>query len=82
MKKTDMSNFMRQEMWIEKVEDTISTWQKRQGVEVPDDVRDSVVKFMRGKIKRGIKKGTLMATFMQIGVTALLYIKMKRLGDI
>ena len=81
MKHNDMTNFMRQQMWIERVEDTISSWEKLQGIEVPQDIRDSVVSFMRGKIKRGIKKNTLMKTFMQVGVTALIYIKMRK-GDI
>lgn len=82
MNKSDMNNYMREQMWLEKIEDTISTWQKLQGIEVPDEVRASVVSFMGGKVKRGVKKGTLMRTFMQIAVTSLLYIKMKRLGDI
>ena len=70
MTNDDMTNYMRTEMWMERVQDTISSWEKLQGVEVPQEVRDSVVKFMRGKIKRGIKKNTLMKTFMQVGVTA------------
>lgn len=80
MKKTDMSNYMRQEMWMERIQETISHWQKIQGVEVSDDIRNSVTKFMDKKIKVGIKKDTLMRTFMQIAVTALLYIKTKGIG--
>jgi hypothetical protein len=82
MNKNDMTDFMRTEMWVERVEDTISSWQKLQGIEVPDEVRISIVQFMRGKIKKGINKGTLMKAFMQIGVTSLIYIKMKRMGDL
>ena len=78
---SDMSKYMRLEMWMERVNDTIVSWEKLQGIEVPDGVRDTVNKFMRSKIKRGIKKGTLIKTFMQIAVTALLYIKMKRMDD-
>jgi len=78
-KPTDMSNYMRLEMWIDRVRETISAWENIQGIEVPEDVQKGIVKFMRAKIKKGIKKGTLMRTFMQIAVTALIYIKMKGL---
>lgn len=79
MKKTNMSDYMREEMWVDRMQDTITTWQKIQGIEVPDEIRDGIIKFMRKKIRKGIKKGTLIRTFMQISVTALIYIKMKRL---
>jgi hypothetical protein len=79
MKKSDMSNYMRQEMWMDRVEHTITTWENIQGLTVPEDVRETVTSFMRRKIKRGIEKGGLMRVFMQIAVTALIYIKMKRL---
>ena len=82
MKKSDMSDYIRQELWIDRVQETIRTWSRIQGVAVPEEVEETIVKFMRGKISKGIRKGTLMRTFMQIAVTALLYIKMKRLGDI
>ena len=72
-----MSNYMRLEMWIDRVRETVSTWENVQGIEVPTEVKDGITKFMRGKIKKGIEKGTLMRTFMQIAVTALIYIKMK-----
>lgn len=73
-----MTNYMREEMWIDRVEQTISHWENIQGIQVSDDIKENVVKFMRVKIEKGIKKGTLIRTFMQIAVTALLYIKMKR----
>lgn len=79
MKDSDMTNYMRLEMWIDRVRETIVSWENIQGIEVPTEVKDSITKFMRAKIKRGIKKGTLLRTFMQIGVTALVYIKMKGL---
>ena len=74
---SELEDYIRLELWIEKVEATIDTWEDVQGIHVPQEVRDSIVKFMRGKIKVGIEKKTLMKTFMQIAVTALLYIKMK-----
>lgn len=80
MKETDMSNYMRLEMWVDRVEETISNWERMQGIELSDEARDGVIKFMRGKIKSGIKKGTLMKMFLQIAVTALLYIKVTK-GD-
>ena len=76
-KDNSITKYIRQELWIEKVETTIDTWQNIQGISVPQDVRDAIVKFMANKIKRGIDKGTLIRTFMQIAVTSLLYIKMK-----
>ena len=69
---------MRQEMWVDRVEETIENWEKIQEIEVSDEVKESVVKFMRDKIKKGIKKNTLMRTFMQIAVTALLYIRINK----
>lgn len=81
MKKTDMSNYMRQEMWVDRVESTIAAWEKIQGITIEDKDKEGVVKFMRGKIKKGIKKGTLVKMFMQIAVTSLLYIKTTRRGD-
>ena len=77
MKKTDMSDYMRLEMWIDRVRETISYWEQLQGIEVPLEIKDTITKFLRPKIKKGIEKGTLMRTFMQIAVTSLLYIKMK-----
>jgi len=80
MDRNDMTNYMLTEMWVDRVQDCISTWEKTQGIEVTEEIRESVVKFMHTKIKRGIKKSTLTKMFMQIAVTALLYIKMKK-GD-
>jgi len=77
MKKSDMTDYMRLEMWIDRVRETIVTWEKLQGIEVPIEVRDTITRFLRPKIKRGIEKGTLLRTFMQIAVTSLIYIKMK-----
>lgn len=77
MKKTDMSDYMRLEMWVDRVRETITNWENLQGVEVPIEVKDGITSFLRPKIKRGIEKGTLMRTFMQIAVTSLVYIKMK-----
>ena len=78
MKKSDMSNYMREEMWMDRVEHTISVWEHTQGVTVPEDAKASVTKFMRAKIKQGLKKGTLMKTFFQIAVTSLIYIRMRK----
>ena len=78
MKKSDMSNYMREEMWMDRVEHTISVWEHTQGVTVPDEAKKSVTKFMRAKIKQGIKKGTLMKVFFQIAVTSLIYIRMRK----
>lgn len=72
-----MTDYMRLEMWIDRVRETIATWESLQGIEVPVEVRDTITKFLRPKIKRGISKGTLLKTFMQIAVTSLIYIKMK-----
>ena len=74
-----MTNYMRLEMWVDRVRETISHWEKIQGIEVPVEIKDSITKFMRIKMKKGIKKGTLMRTFMQIAVTAMVYIKMRGL---
>ncbi len=81
MNDSDMTNYMRQEMWIDRVEQTIASWEKIQGIEMPDEAKQGVIKFMRLKIKKGIKRGTLMKMFMQIAVTALLYIKIKGLDE-
>ena len=78
-KPTNMSNYMREEMWVDRMRETIAQWENIQEVEVPKDIKDGIIKFMRKKVKRGIKKGTLIRTFMQIAVTALVYIKMKGL---
>ncbi len=78
MKKSDMTDYMRLEMWIDRVRETIASWENIQGIEVPIEVKDSITKFLRPKIKKGIEKGTLLRTFMQIAVTSLVYIKMKR----
>lgn len=72
-----MSDYMRREMWVDRVRETISHWEYIQGIQVSDEIKDGIVKFMDGKIKRGIEKGTLMRSFMQIAVTAMLYIKTK-----
>lgn len=77
MKKSDMTDYMRLEMWIDRVRETIATWENLQGIEVPIEIKDTITKFLRPKIKRGIEKGTLLQTFMQVAVTALVYIKMK-----
>lgn len=77
-KDSALHKHIRIELWIERVEATIDTWQEIQGISVPPEIRDGVVKFMRGKIKRGIEKGSLMRVFMQIAVTSLLYIKMRK----
>jgi len=79
MKKSRMNDYMRQEMWIDRVEQTISNWERIQNVIVPDDIKKSIVVFLRKKIAHGIKNGTLIRTFMQIAVSSLLYIKMKGL---
>ena len=78
MKNSKMSRYLRQELWIERVEETIEQWENLQGVKVPEDIKDTIVKFMRGKIKRGIEKNTLSKMFMQVAVTALIYIKMNK----
>ena len=78
-KPTDMSNYMRQEMWMDRVLETIASWEQIQQIEVPDEIKEGIVKFMRTKVKKSIKKGTLIRTFMQIAVSALVYIKMKGL---
>ena len=78
MKKTEMTNYMRLEMWVERVNETISNWGNIQGIIVPEDIKESIIKFIRPKIKKGIKKGTLTRMFMQIAITALLYIKIKK----
>lgn len=79
MKKTDMSDYMRLEMWVDRVRETITHWEQLQGIEVPTDIKDSITSFLRPKIERGIHKDTLLRTFMQIAVTSLVYIKMRGL---
>lgn len=79
MKKSRMSDYMRQEMWVDRIEQTISNWEKLQNVAVPEDTKDSIINFLRRKIGKGIKQGTLIRTFMQIAVSSLLYIKMRGL---
>lgn len=79
MSKSEMTNYMRQEMWVDRVETTIAGWENLQGTGVSDEIKDNIVKFMRAKIKKGIKKNTLTRMFMQIAVTALLYIKTKEI---
>jgi len=79
MKKSEMTNYMRQEMWVDRVEQTIAGWENLQGKNVSDDIREDVIKFMRKKIKKGIKRGTLTRVFMQIAVTVVLHLKTK--GD-
>ena len=73
-----MTNYMRLEMWVDRVEATIVNWEKIQGVTLKKEDKQAVIKFMRSKIKKGIKKGTLLRMFMQIAVTSLLYIKTTR----
>ena len=77
MKTSDMTDDMRLEMWRDRVRETIVTWEKLQGIEVPIEIKDTITKFLRPKIKKGIENGTLLRTFMQIAVTSLIYIKMK-----
>lgn len=74
-----MTDYMRLEMWIDRIRETMATWEHLQGIEVPIEIKDTITKFLRPKIKRGIEKGTLLPTFMQVAVTALVYIKMKGL---
>ena len=78
MKKSNMSDYMREEMWVDRMRDTIHQWENVQGIEVPQDIQDGIVEFMRKKVRKGIRSGTLIRTFMQIAVTALLYIKMRK----
>ena len=54
MKKNDMADYMRLEMWVDRVEATIAGWEKIQGLTLPDETKEAVVKFMRDKIKKGI----------------------------
>jgi hypothetical protein len=77
MKTTDMSNYVRKELWLERVVETIDDWEKIKGITVSDEIKDGVYKFMATKISKGIKKNTLTRIFMQIAVTSLLYIKLK-----
>ena len=77
MDKESMSNYMRQQMWMDRVMETIDSWERIQEVTLPPELKDSVANFMKLKIKRGLKKNTLMKLFMQIAVTSLLYIKIK-----
>jgi hypothetical protein len=77
MKTTDMSEYMRLEMWVDRIRETIVNWEKIQKIEVPQETKESITRFMRGKVKKGITKGTLMRTFMQIAVSSLLFIKVK-----
>lgn len=79
MSKTDMKDYMRVELWMDRVLETISHWEKMQGLEVPEDVKKTVTNYMRVRVSTGIRKGTLIRTFMQVAVTALIYIKMKKL---
>lgn len=72
-----MSKYMRQEMWVDRVMDTMKNWERIQGITIPDDVKESVIKFMRSKIAKGVNTNTLLRTFMQVAVTALVYIKLK-----
>ena len=73
-----LSDYVRGEMWKDRVIDTINTWEKLQGIKVSKKDRDAIVKFMSSKIDNGIRKGTLIKTFMQIAVTSLIYIKTKK----
>jgi len=77
MKKSKMRDYMRLNMWMERVYSTMYRWEEIQGVQIPDGTKDTISKFMRRKIKYAIKKGTLMRTLLQIAVTSLIYIKMK-----
>lgn len=79
MKKSNMTDYMRQEMWEERMLETIHSWEDVQGVIVPDDIKESILTFLRPKIAKGIKNGTLTRVFMQVAMSALVYIKMKRL---
>lgn len=73
-----LTDYIRGEMWKDRVIDTINTWERLQGIEVPDKDRETIIKFMSGKIDNGIRQGTLIKTFMQIAVTSLIYIKVKK----
>lgn len=79
MKNSDMSKYMRQEMWVDRVKDTMRNWERIQGIEIPNNIKETVVNFMTTKIAKGINTNTLLRTFMQIAVTALVYIKLKRI---
>ena len=77
MSKTPMSDYIRYEMWMNRVEETITNWEKIQGIKVSDDVRQSVIDFMKLKIRKGITRNTLTKLLLQIAVTSLVYIKIK-----
>jgi hypothetical protein len=79
MNDSDMKNYMRQEMWMERILETIHSWEKLQGVTVPDDIKKNIIKFVQPRVAKGIKKGNLTRIFMQIAISALVYIKMKGL---
>lgn len=79
-KRTDMHNYMNGEMWSERVRQTISFWETLQDVKVPDDIKETIEKFVRRKIDKALReKKNLKDLFFQMAVTALIYIKMKRL---
>jgi len=77
MNKTEMTNYMRQQMWVDRVEVSIASWEKLQDMVLDDEIKESIIKFVSPKIKKGIENNTLTRVFMQIAVTALLYIKTK-----
>lgn len=77
MKDSELLNHAKIELWVERVEDTIDTLQDLQGIFIPQDIRDGIVKFMRGKIKIGIEKKKLAKTMLQVAVSALVHIKMR-----
>jgi len=79
MNKTEMTNYMRQQMWVDRVEVSIASWEKVQGIVIDDDIKENIIKFVEPKIKKGIENNTLTRVFMQIAVTALLYIKTKNI---
>ena len=79
MKKSDMTDYMQQEMWEERIRETMHSWETLQGVVVPESEKESILTFLRPKIAKGIKKGSLTRIFMQVAISSLVYIKMKRL---
>lgn len=79
---SDMKDYMHLEKWMEKVHDTIEGWENMQGIVVPNDIKNTIVRFMRKKIKTGLKKKKLTVELMKIAVGALLYIKTKKLDKI
>lgn len=78
MKRTDMSNYMRLQMWSERILETVTSWEELQGIKVSDDIKDSILEFLMPKVEEGIEKNNLASLFMRIAISSLLYIKTKR----